>query len=252
MEVLFLGVGEACDPFMPNTSILLKTDQGTAGLLLDCGFSTPHLFFQQSFKPDELKVLWISHFHGDHFFGVPLLLLQFQEAGRGDPLEIVGPVGLRSKVNDAMELAYAGCFKRFEYEVMFTELSSGDAYQTADYGFKVAQMDHSQNALAVRIEYNNKSVFYSGDGRNTENTLQLALQTDLVINEAFRITGETPGHGSLKDVLTFAKGCQCKRIVLVHIAAAERRKNMGLALKLINESCLDCVSLPIPGDIIVI
>jgi ribonuclease BN (tRNA processing enzyme) len=93
MQIHFLGVGEACDGNQPNTSILLKPDiEDTAGrILLDCGFSVPHQYFSLDPSPEELEILWISHFHGDHFLGTPLLLLWFWEMGRQKSLHILGP-----------------------------------------------------------------------------------------------------------------------------------------------------------------
>ena len=104
MEIHFLGVGEACDGRQPNTSILLKTDteESRGNILLDCGFSTPHRYFSLNPPAEELQVLWISHFHGDHFLGTPLLLLWFWEMKRESPLHIVGPPGIEEAIRNAM------------------------------------------------------------------------------------------------------------------------------------------------------
>src|SRR5210317_1118582 len=124
MEIRFLGVGEACDGSQPNTSLLLKTvPQETAGrILLDCGFSVPHQYFALASDPEELEILWISHFHGDHFFGTPLLLLWFWETGREKPFQIVGPPGIETRIRQAMELAYPTLMNRFGFELLFNEM----------------------------------------------------------------------------------------------------------------------------------
>ena len=107
MEIQFLGVGEACDEEHPNTSLLVTTSKG-GSFLLDCGFTTPHIYFGLHRQVDELDAVWISHFHGDHFFGIPLLLLRFWEMGREKRLIIAGQDGVKEKVHSAMELAYPG------------------------------------------------------------------------------------------------------------------------------------------------
>ena len=75
MNVFFVGVGEACDAKHGNTSIHVQTVDDTC-ILCDCGFSVAHSYFAFFDDSDQLDILWNSHFHGDHFFGIPLLLLK--------------------------------------------------------------------------------------------------------------------------------------------------------------------------------
>ena len=80
--------------------------------MLDCGFTVPSLYWQQTSDQDDLDALWISHFHGDHFFGVPALLLRLWEMKRSKPLAIVSQTGVERIVTQAMELAYPGFFAK--------------------------------------------------------------------------------------------------------------------------------------------
>ena len=83
VEVTFLGVGEAFDEKLTNTSVLVKVEEGCSNvrLLMDCGFTVPSQFWREGLHVDALDAVWISHFHGDHFFGVPALLVRFLEEG---------------------------------------------------------------------------------------------------------------------------------------------------------------------------
>ena len=65
MKIIFLGVGEACDERYLNTSLLIYSNKKT--ILLDCGFTITHQFFKYEKDEDALDIVWISHFHGDHF-----------------------------------------------------------------------------------------------------------------------------------------------------------------------------------------
>ncbi len=223
MDVLFLGVGECCDPLHPNTALLLRsTPAGKGSLLLDCGFTVPHLFFALELPADEPAALWISHFHGDHFLGTPLLLLRLWEMGRRSPLEIAGPVGVRGKVEAATELAYPGFLQKLCFPLFFTELAPGLCRQVAGLELRCAASLHSQSALAVRIDANGKSLYYSGDGRPTEAGVALARGCGLVVHEAFRVTGETVNHGSVEGCLTFAAAASVSVLALVHLQRRER------------------------------
>jgi len=219
MEIHFLGVGEACDGNQPNTSILIKTGPGetTGRILLDCGFSVPHNYLSLNPPAEELEILWISHFHGDHFLGSPLLLLWFWEMNRTKPLNIIGPPGVEAKVKQAMELAYPNFISRFGYSLLFHEITPEKKLYITDSTFKTAYNEHSQACLSLRLELQNKSVFYSGDGRPTPMTRALAHGCDIIIHEAYGFEDSVPGHGSVKTCLDFAREAGTKRLALVHM-----------------------------------
>jgi len=219
MDIHFLGVGEACDSNQPNTSILVKTSAAeTAGrILLDCGFTVPHLYFSLDPGPDELEVLWISHFHGDHFFGTPLLLLRFWEMEREKPFQIVGPPGVESLIRQAMDLAYPTLVNRFGFQLIFSEMEQGAKKEIADMLWQAAYNVHSQPCLALRLELQDKTIFYSGDGRPTPATQALAQGCDLIIHEAYGFKDTTPEHGSITTCLEFSRKAGVKRLALLHL-----------------------------------
>ena len=219
MEIYFLGVGEACDGNEPNTSILVKTEAGeTAGrILLDCGFSVPHQYLSLNPSAEELEILWISHFHGDHFLGTPLLLLWFWEMNRAKPLNIIGPPGVEAKVKHAMELAYPNFLSRLNYALLFHEITPEKQLYISDSTFKGAYNEHSQPCLSLRLELHEKSIFYSGDGRPTPQTRSLAHGCDIVIHEAYGYEDSVPGHSSIRTCLDFAREAGAKHLALVHM-----------------------------------
>jgi len=226
MEVFFLGVGEACDPEEPNTSILLRDDEQRDVFLFDCGFTTPHQYFAVCHDPEELQGIWISHFHGDHFFGLPLFLLKMDELGREKRLCIYGPDGISSKVSAVMEMAYPNCREGFSFELECTALSSGQSKKNGELVLSAASMAHSQNAMAVSVKGMRKKIFYSGDGRPTAASLDLAQGSDLLIHESFTLSEVVPGHCAVDQVVDFARKVGCKRLALVHIHHLVRKKQI--------------------------
>ena len=219
MEIHFLGVGEACDGNQPNTSILLRTEPDeTAGrILLDCGFSVPHRYFSLLPDPEELEILWISHFHGDHFFGTPLLLLWFWEMGRQKPLHILGPPGVESTIKQALELAYPNLLPRLRFSLLFLEIEPGKEQKISDTVWQAAYNEHTQPCLSLRLELHGKAIFYSGDGRPTPASQALARGCDIIIHEAYGFADTTPGHGSIDACLDFARHAGAAQIALVHL-----------------------------------
>ncbi len=251
MKITFIGVGEACDSRYPNTSLLVETKgQKLRQFLLDCGFTTPHLYFKNNDDPDTLDCLWISHFHGDHFFGAPLLLLRLWEMGRKKPLLILGQEGISRKIEDALDLAYPGFGRNLHYGIDYLEIEPGKDKEIGGVLWRAAENEHSQRAFSLRIDGGNKSVFYSGDGRPTPETLALAKGCDLIVHEAFRVEADTPGHGSVRGAIEFAENAGAKQLALVHIERNDRKKRMIEIEKIIKIDRSVSVFLPEPGDII--
>lgn len=255
MKVVFLGVGEACDDSLPNTSIWLqaRTKYGSRSVLLDCGFTVPPRYFAQTTDPEDLDALWISHFHGDHFFGVPALLLRLWETQRRKPLIVVGPRGVESKVSLSMELAYPGFLPKLQYPLEFVVAEAGRAIDIAGLLWRFASNLHGQEDLAVRIDDDDAhSVFYSGDGLATSETLDLAAGCDLVVHEAFRMEQPLSGHGTVLQAVGFARGAGAKTLALVHLQREERKARRADILAFAREVHDLKVILPEPGDVIVL
>lgn len=251
MNITFLGVGEACDPAYPNTSILID-GAGAGGrdqLLLDCGFTTPHLYFAHCQDPDALGALWISHFHGDHFFGVPLLLLKLWELERRRSLAVFGPAGVEKKILQAFDLAYPSFAEKLRYTLDFHALEPGVPANAAGYLWQTAENSHSQRSLSVRITAGGKSVMFSGDGRPTSASKELAAGCGLVIHEAYRVHGDTPGHGSIRGCLALAEEAGVKNLALLHVACTDRHLHLKEIKRMLCEKKNINAFLPEPGSV---
>ena len=251
MKVTFLGVGEACDPVCNNTSILVEFGLGAKKhyILLDCGFTTPHCYFSFNFEADSLDSLWISHFHGDHFFGVPLLLLRLWEMGRTKSLQIIGQKGIREKIDSALDLAYPGFGDKLQFTLQYQIVEPSVTLQSAGATWSFAENIHSQNCLSVKIDNGDKTIFYSGDGCSTGQSSDLALGCDLIIHEAYRVVGHTPNHGNVKDVVSFARKAGAKNLAVVHVAYFERRQQAENIEREFEKSGDVHAFLPESGDI---
>jgi len=250
MKIVFVGTGEAFDEHLPNTSVWIGAngEQGKKSLLLDCGFSAPFSFWRLAPDPLDLDLLWVSHFHGDHFFGTPDLLLRFCEDGRTKPLTVLGQKGVLEKIFQAMDLAYPGFRQKMAFSVDFIKVSPKKNISVLGLGFGFAETEHSQTNLAVRVDDNAASVFYSGDGRPTNASLALATGCDLVIHEAFKLEPDTPGHGTVRGALDFARKAGAKTLALVHVQREVRRTRRDEISRLVQEAQDVKAVLPEPGD----
>jgi ribonuclease BN (tRNA processing enzyme) len=250
MRVKFIGVGEAFDEDLSNTSIWVRTAEGLgkASILLDCGFTAPPSFWRSCRDPDDLDAVWISHFHGDHFFGLPALLTRFQEMKRKKPLLVLGQRSIERIVTQTLELAYPSIMSKFAYDIRYLAVEPEETVEAAGFTWRSAVNGHAQKDLAVRIESGGKSVFYSGDGLATDESVQLARGADLAIHEAFRLDTNTAGHGTVESCIDFARKAKVPSLALVHIERNERRERRQDILRVIEEVKDFKLMMPEPGD----
>jgi ribonuclease Z len=250
MEITFLGVGEAFDEDLPNTSILVRTEhEGVpVTLLLDCGYSVPPRFWQLGLNPNALNGIWISHFHADHAFGIPALLVRFWEEKRNEDLHIFGQQGVESFVRRCLDLAYPNFYPRLGYSLLFKQVEPGEPITALDLSWSTAVNDHPQRDLALRLDMKGKSLFYSGDGRPNSDTNVLAKGVHLIIHEAFRLSEETPGHGTIAGCLEMARSSGARTLALVHIQRQVRRDRLDEIRELITSIQDIEVLIPDPGD----
>jgi len=248
MRVTFAGVGEAFDETLANTSLLVQC--GDFSALLDCGFTAASAFWAVAENPLELDALYITHFHGDHYFGIPALLVRSVEEGRTKRLTIMGQPGIEDRVRRLMEMAYSNALRNAQFDIYFIECTSGDDLSLFGTRFRFAMNDHLMPCLAVRLDCEGKSVFYSGDGRPTEWTRDLAKGCNLVVHESASFEADVPGHGTIASSIEFARTLGAESLALVHVKRDVRKKNMQEIMETIGSVSDLNVFLPEPGEII--
>ena len=227
LGVTFCGVGEAFDESLPNTCLHLH-GAGTS-LLLDCGFTAAAAFWRYAQNPQQLDAVCISHFHGDHFCGLPQLVGFFMSAGRTAPLSILGQLGVRERTIQAVNAAYGSLLKHIQFPLEFIETAPGASFGVGGLRLNFARTRHSKAApnLAVRVDApescGGASVFYSGDGGPTPESTALALGCTLAVQEAYGLERALPHHGSVADALGFAATERARSLALVHVSKHVRR-----------------------------
>jgi ribonuclease Z len=101
-----------------QTSQILSTTNHH--FLIDCGEGTQVLLRKAKTKFAHIKHIFISHLHGDHFYGLPGLISTFRLLGREAPLHIYGPKGIKEAITILLKLSDSWT----NYPLHFHELSS--------------------------------------------------------------------------------------------------------------------------------
>ncbi len=220
MKITFIGTGEAGDHRRRNTSVLIEY-QGREHLL-DCGFSSAMGYLQNRQSP--LTSIWVSHLHGDHFFGIPQLIVAFYMEKRQEPLHIICAGGCRQKIPAAVELAYPGLLEKIEFALTFVQLEPLKTLHRFGLDWQCAAVRHSQPAFGLRLGAQDKSLYYSGDGKPTAEAAKLMSGCDIVIHEAFSLTPFKQTHASIEECFLLAGELELPLLALVHINRETREK----------------------------
>ncbi len=102
-EVLILGSSSALPAFGRHPASQLVNIHENY-LLIDCGEGAQSRLVQFGQKLHRIQHIFISHLHGDHYFGLPGLLTSFNLLGRKEPLALYCPPGLEELIGDIVRL----------------------------------------------------------------------------------------------------------------------------------------------------
>jgi ribonuclease Z len=123
-DVTILGVGSA-SPLLGRHPTAQLLTYGHDHYLIDCGEGTQYQLLKYKIKPSHLKYIFISHLHGDHYFGLVGLLSSLNLSGRQEPLWVMGPRGLDSVITLAFENAQSPP----NFPIHYTEVETTREYQ---------------------------------------------------------------------------------------------------------------------------
>ncbi len=237
-DVTVLGCGEAFDEQYTNTSLLLRAEDRT--ILLDCGYSAPAPFWNAVPDADAVDLIYISHEHADHCFGLPAVLGRMWEDGRRKPLVILSQAAVLVRIQELMKAGYPGLPARFQYAIEYREAAPGRSVAWEPLEFEFATTRHSVSNLAVRVAAGGKKFCYSGDGQFTGESRELFVDAGLLIHEAYSFD-PSPIHGDFPGVIQMAAEQNVSQLALVHISRKVRREQ-GERVGQVN------AIIPEPGD----
>jgi ribonuclease Z len=145
LDVVFLGTsGSMPTAQRAPTAILVR--RGGERLLFDCAEGTQRQLLRSEVGLVELKEIFLTHFHADHYLGLPGMLKTFSLRGREAPITIYGPAGLRR-----LFVALKVIFGKLSYPYHLEELSPGTALDRGDYDLATFPVEHGLHALGYTL-----------------------------------------------------------------------------------------------------
>jgi len=222
VTVTFAGSGDAFGSGGRYQACIHLNRAGRPSALLDCGATSLSALKCLGLDPGDVSAVFVSHLHGDHFAGLPFLILDGQFSRRVAPLTIVGPPGTTQRLTAAMECLFPGSSataRRFSVEI--AELRPGSATSACGITVRAWAAEHPSGApaLILRLDVDGKTIAYTGDTAWTEAIPEAAADADLLVAEAYYRDKNVPHHLRYADLADHRARLGARRVILTHMSA---------------------------------
>jgi ribonuclease BN (tRNA processing enzyme) len=238
MRLTIVGSGDAFGSG-GRFNTCFRVESGARTVLLDFGASSTVALRAQRIDPESIDAIILSHLHGDHFGGLPFLLLESQFLSRRErPLVIAGPPGARERIAALLEVFFprAGGTKwRFPWQVI--EISPKGTSEVLGLTITTTEVVHASGApsTAIRLSDGRSVLAYSGDTEWTDALLPIADGADLFIIECYEYARAVTGHISWSVLKAKLPELRARRIMITHMNPSmleriEEAKALGLLI----------------------
>jgi ribonuclease BN (tRNA processing enzyme) len=200
-----------------HTCFLLRSPSVTVAL--DFGATTLTGLKKLGYTSDDIDAIVLTHFHGDHFGGVPFLLLDAARLNRSKALSIVSPPGGEARISELFDLLYPGSAEALtRLDLRYIEFSGHNMLSVDGFELESFPVVHSQQTCphGVRISIDGLIISYTGDTEWTDNIRKIVAEADLAICECTFFRKEEKNHLNYTKLLEEIRGFTCKRLLLTH------------------------------------
>jgi ribonuclease BN (tRNA processing enzyme) len=222
VRVRFVGTSDAFGAGgRRQAGIFVET--ATGGLLLDCAPTTGTGLAALGIARDAIDAVAISHFHADHFAGIPqLVLAAIYEDERRHPLLIAGPPGIRARVFELADaVGYPLDERPMPFELRFAELGTGHAAEIGPARVTAFETLHDPASCphGLSVEAGGRRLVYSGDTGWFDGLAAQARGADLFVCECTFYENPLQGHLSYRVFDAQRAAIACERLVLTHLGS---------------------------------
>ena len=217
LELTFLGAGNAFVGDRYWSSFLLNRRY-----LFDAPPTTlPHLR-KLRMSTLDIAAVFITHFHADHFFGLPFLFLDYEYvSNRTEDLVIVGPRGVEELIEELTELGFSGLARNGDsYRRVYLEVAPGEENTAAGLPFRAIAVEQSSetDCLGYKVNVGGRIVGYTGDTMMCDGVRELARDADALVIECSCWEEPCQHHLSLPEIQRLRKELPPQTtIVLTHL-----------------------------------
>jgi ribonuclease BN (tRNA processing enzyme) len=194
----------------------------SANFLVDCGASSLIALRRFGVDPNTIQTVLISHLHGDHFGGLPFLLLDAQFVSkRRAPLTIAGPPTLSARLHALRETMFPGSTDADPgFQLDIVELESQVTAHMNGVSVTPYPVRHPSGApsYAIRRQIEHQTICYSGDTEWVPALVDAARGADVFIAECYTFDRPVPFHTNWVSLREHLEEIGAKRVLLTHMS----------------------------------
>lgn len=212
MKIVFLGTNGWYDTETGSTICTLINTRDYY-ILLDAGIGIYKA--DKYIKRDKPVLLFLSHFHHDHIFGLHILFkFNFKS------LKIFGQPGTKKTIAEYLGPKFSVPLTRLSYKTEIVDMEEG--WHNTPLKFRCLKLKHASTCFGYRFEIENKIISYCTDTGYCDNAVELSRDAHLLISECSLSSGHvTPDWPHLNPELAakLAKEADSKKLALTHFDA---------------------------------
>ncbi len=235
LNLTFIGSGDAFSSGGRLQSGIFIESQ-THGLLLDCGVTLLTGLQRCGLNSNQIDSVAISHLHGDHFGGLPFLLLDaIFVSKRSKPLHIYGPAGTEDRVVAACRVFYPGTLDGpLPFVVEYHLLDVLNESVAESFTLSTFAVSHAQQpgAYALRVKIAGRTIAYSGDTSWNNSLIELSKGSDLFICECCNYDQPSTGHLDYLTLKQHLAELSAERIILTHTGPMIDKQRHSIELEI--------------------
>lgn len=218
-KLTVIGSGDAFSTGGRFQSCFL-VEEGEKNFIVDCGANAYVNLVRTFGDLDRLQRIFITHFHGDHYGGIPFILINRRFFGRGSNLEIWAPTGAKKRIRDLGEALYPGLGDELVDQdgLFIREYESEIEFESGGIRVWPVPVVHAPDSIphGLRISIGEKTMGFSGDTEWNSNILQIAEGTELMMLECNNFSSIRPGHVTYSQIEEQGAEIRTKNLVLNH------------------------------------
>jgi ribonuclease BN (tRNA processing enzyme) len=235
MHLQFIGCGDAFGSGGRFNTCFHLVGPGI-NALIDCGATSLVGMNKLSIDHNAIETIFISHFHADHFAGVPFFILEAHFVlKRERPLTIVGPPGLAARYAAIMDATFPGARgMELRFALTLQDLAIGERRKVGAVHvtpFHVKHDDRAGPCLGFRFEAAGKVIAFSGDTEWTDALIDIGRDADLFICEGYMRDKAVASHMVVATLEQHLDRIRAKRLLLSHMSSdmLARRGEVAIA-----------------------
>lgn len=236
MKIDFIGTGSIFSKnnsasYLINDNILLDIPNGTCKSLKRLGKNVC-----------DIKYIFITHFHGDHFLDIPFLLSEIYVKG-SKKITLIGTSELKEKVESVTRLVFPNSYEKYLNELDITYIDSKKIIGIDKFDVESINVSHGRmkDAIGYIFKFDGKTVSFTGDTALCRNVENLCEISDYIFIDTTN-TIKNDAHICVEELRELAKKYKSTKFIPVH-------KNDNIDEELIKIN-LENIIIKKDGDII--